>query len=305
MMNCTFIGNSATFGGAVIGWVDAEPTILSCVFIDNSAWFGGAIESADRAVVTAQSCTFWRNAGERGGAVMSEESAEVFLRECTFCENEANIGGAGLACEVDGHAFLENTIIAFSTMGEAALLSPSSTATFSCCDLYGNAGGDWIGPIAGQYGIEGNISADPLFCNLEEGNFRLHPNSPCAPFSPPNPECNLIGAWPVGCDPQSVGRHPKSSGIFLLPGTPNPFVGHTRVRFGAEAGRPDQSSSLRIFDQAGRLVRRLVEGPGGAQIGDVLWDGTDDRGIALPGGIYLVRFRVGGESLTRRVTLVR
>ena len=36
--------------------------------------------------------------------------------------------------------------------------------------------------------------------NLDnDGDFYIDCNSPCAPFSPPNPECDLIGAWPVGC----------------------------------------------------------------------------------------------------------
>jgi hypothetical protein len=71
--------------------------------------------------------------------------------------------------------------------------------TLVCCDIYGNAGGDWVGPIAGQLGIDGNIWADPLFCDPTNGDFTLQACSPCAPFSPPNPECDLLGAYPVGC----------------------------------------------------------------------------------------------------------
>ena len=63
----------------------------------------------------------------------------------------------------------------------------------------GNAGGDWVGTIADQYGIEGNICEDPLFCDPENGDFTLDAASPCAPFSEPNPECDLIGVWPIGC----------------------------------------------------------------------------------------------------------
>jgi hypothetical protein len=74
----------------------------------------------------------------------------------------------------------------------------------TCCDLYGNAGGDWMQDIADQYGIRGNIRADPLFCDPLFGDFTLHEDSPCAPFTPPNEECDLIGAWPVGCGPTAV-----------------------------------------------------------------------------------------------------
>ena len=51
--------------------------------------------------------------------------------------------------------------------------------------------------MADQYGIRGNISADPLFCAPGEDDFRLQEGSPCAPDY--NPDCGLIGAWPVGC----------------------------------------------------------------------------------------------------------
>jgi len=72
-------------------------------------------------------------------------------------------------------------------------------AALSCCDIWGNAGGDWVPGIAGQYGVNGNISEDPQLCDPENGDFTLSESSPCAPFTPPNPECDLIGAWPVGC----------------------------------------------------------------------------------------------------------
>jgi hypothetical protein len=41
----------------------------------------------------------------------------------------------------------------------------------------------------------GNISADPLLSDPEKGDFRLQHDSPCIPSG----DCDLIGAWPVGC----------------------------------------------------------------------------------------------------------
>ena len=128
---------------------------------------------------------------------MCEESGEVTLTGCSLFENSAEQGGAGLCCEVDGHAILENTIVAFSTLNESVLCTSSSSATLVCCDVFGNAGGDWVGYIADQLGQQGNISADPLFCLPEEGDFTIANTSPCAPEN--NPVCGLIGAWDVGC----------------------------------------------------------------------------------------------------------
>ncbi len=92
---------------------------------------------------------------------------------------------------------IENTIVACSTYGAGVVWISGAVPVLTCCDLYANEGGDWVGPIAGQYGINGNISEDPLFCAPVADDFTLHEDSPCAPGG----ACGLIGAWPVGCGP--------------------------------------------------------------------------------------------------------
>ena len=93
----------------------------------------------------------------------------------------------------------------FSPTGAAFYCSGGSSATLECSDLYGNAGGDWVGCIADQYGVNGNLSADPTFCDRNSGNFMLCENSPCAPgHHPQGEDCGLIGAFGVGCGPTAV-----------------------------------------------------------------------------------------------------
>ena len=77
----------------------------------------------------------------------------------------------------------------------------------SCCDVFGNAGGDWTGWIADQLGVRGNISVDPLFCGQENPDqpLSLTPQSPCLDW------CGGIGACGIGCDystmtPETWGR---------------------------------------------------------------------------------------------------
>ena len=94
---------------------------------------------------------------------------------------------------------LENTIIAFSPTGSGLYCDDSfgeCTQHLACCDVFGNAGGDWVGCIEEQSTTAGNLAADPLFCNAERGDLRLQPVSPCASHS----ECGTLGAMPLGCD---------------------------------------------------------------------------------------------------------
>lgn len=52
------------------------------------------------------------------------------------------------------------------------------TATLICCDLYGNEGGDWVGYVEEQLGLDGSFSADPLFCDPDLGDLTLAGDSP-------------------------------------------------------------------------------------------------------------------------------
>jgi len=118
--------------------------------------------------------------------------------QCTFVGNSAQQGAAVCFAGIGSMTF-GRCLVAFNGVGGVVSGSPYWSLEITCCDIYGNAGGDWVGALAGYPGIDGNISADPLFCNPGAEDFTLACDSPCAPFTPPNPECDLIGAWPVGC----------------------------------------------------------------------------------------------------------
>ncbi len=134
------------------------------------------------------------------GALCCYEDCHPELTNVTFSGNGAVDAGA-VTCDVSSSVVLTNCIIAFSEIGPAVMCDDTSRAALSCCDVYGNEGGDWVGPIATLYGVSGNISEDPLFCDPERNNVTLHADSPCAAEN--SPECGLIGASPVGCPPST------------------------------------------------------------------------------------------------------
>jgi len=112
---------------------------------------------------------------------------------------------------------MDGTIVAFSTAGKGVACDGVSGPVLTCCDVYGNAGGDWLGCIGSQYGINGNFSADPLFCGADLGDFTLRSDSPCLPGQHPDSyDCGLIGAFSEGCAGPTAVEHTSWSAVKAL-----------------------------------------------------------------------------------------
>jgi len=199
---CAFSGNSSWGGGAVWCW-GCPLTVAGCVFSDNRAHWGGGggLEGRYCHSLTLIDCVFLRNVstGSGGGGAIDARGSTLLLDGCTFWGNSASQGG-GLRLIESADAALSNTIVASCSQGEGIHCASNSSAALVCSDLYGNAGGDWVGPIADQHGVDGNFSACPLFCDPENADFHLQECSPCAPGNHPQGyDCGLIGAWDVAC----------------------------------------------------------------------------------------------------------
>ncbi len=98
----------------------------------------------------------------------------------------------------------------------------------------------------------------------------------------------------------------------LLQNYPNPFNPLTVIRYDVPVSNLDTGSGeahvpvrLRVFDVRGRLARTLVDTDAVPGSYRVTWDGRDDRGIGLPSGTYIYMITVGGESITRKMILIR
>ncbi len=193
LTNCTFVGNTAGVSAAVDCTDNSQLHATDCLFSWNEATdHNGIVSLFLVSAGTLERCTFFGN-NSRDFVLYSEKISRTRLTSCTFSGNQADV------CVVlagSTEVVFENTIIAWNAPGPA-VHSVVGAANLSCCDLYGNQGGDWTGDIAGQLGLRGNIALDPQFCNAGAGDLNLHEGSPCAPEH--NPECGLIGAWPVAC----------------------------------------------------------------------------------------------------------
>jgi hypothetical protein len=200
LTECTFRGNTAYSAAAVSFHDGSEVNILDCLFESNSSLHNGAaltfwLSGPNR----VERCTFIGNtAGSEGAALWSEKVSDTYVGGCTFFGNGSS---DGTVLAGNFRFVMENSIVAFGTEGPG-VASHYDYAELACCDIFGNAGGDWVGTIEDQYGIDGNIWEDPLFCDPESGNLHLAANSPCA--SENNPECGQIGAWGVGCGATAI-----------------------------------------------------------------------------------------------------
>jgi hypothetical protein len=209
--DCAFDSNRAVpfSGGACDIW-QSSPTFLRCSFRFNTAQVrGGGVSVNFTSGPAFTDCLFRANAAQDGGAVRTNATAVVSLTGCNLEANSASRGG-GLFCEGQSLAIIDRTIIAGSVSGAAVTCIGSAGAGVTCSNLFGNAGGDWTGCVAGRDSQFGNLSADPLFCDAAAGDYTLRlPDSPCLPA---NNACGqLIGFETGGC-----GCPPSAT--FMVPG---------------------------------------------------------------------------------------
>ena len=198
--NCRFTNNMGLNGGAMFCIDGSNPTLTNCEFTANTSMGGGGGVHLSDSSGTFTDCLFSGNSVFGGGGGMSCSYSSPVLVRCTFSDNHNYLDpGAGLQC-YGGSPTLTDCIIAFNTPGQAIYCSGGgASATLTCCDVYGNEGGDWVGCIAGQYGVNGNFSADPMFCmaaNPDEP-YSLQEDSPCRGMYSPCGQ--LVGAFGVGC----------------------------------------------------------------------------------------------------------
>ncbi len=300
---CRFIGNTAdNAGGAIItGLPGAGGEYLDCVFQDNWAlWGGGAIHLYGGSPDIGR-CTFWRNSSDHwGGALHADRVESVpWVYDSTFCGNAAP-QGAGIYTRNSAHVLVEDTIIAHSSEGQAVYCTSSGSVALSCSDIYGNAGGDWVGCIAGQAGANGNLALDPLLCSHDTGDMGLRAGSPCLPQ---NNSCGvLIGAHGQGCASTAAPDQASALRFRVLDNTPNPFSTMTSIRFELPAAT---EVDIDLFDVTGRHVRSLAQGTRYLSgIHAVPWDGRSADGRRAAAGVYYYRVRVHDVNVSRAMLLL-
>jgi predicted outer membrane repeat protein len=306
--NCVFESCRARLGAGV-ATEGSELRLERCRFRQNwASESGGAVYARQIITLDAVECTFDGNkAAVRGGAIYTADGVYLTtISSCTLTDNRVT-GPSGLGGAISSDSYypeirLENTIVAFNhAAATGGIFAPGVVS--SCCDYYGNSNGDW-GGCPSQIGQDGNISLDPRFCDFAGEDYRLQTDSPCAPHSPQNPECALVGAWPVACASTGAdegGADSSAPGAFVRL-WPNPAQDGCDLALSLRLAGP---ATIQVFDPAGRRVRTLPVPTAGEGPVLVHWDERDDAGREVPSGSYLVSVRTAAGLRSVRVTVLR
>jgi hypothetical protein len=194
--NCVFEGVA---GDAMVRCdTSSVAHFTSCSFIDA---YGGVCVVEEGSGVAFTSCALLRNGGHPAGAVfLIGRDCDVVMTGCTLAFNDHLFKGTAASPTTCYGLYLTNCLVAFNE-DEVVSGSDYCEVVLTCCDIYGNSGGDFVGWLAGQEGVTGNFSAGPLFCDIHSGEITVEACSPCLPGNhPAGYDCGgVIGAGGSGC----------------------------------------------------------------------------------------------------------
>jgi hypothetical protein len=219
----TLSGNEATYGGGLIASSSGALELKGCTFKENTATFTGGLR-CEASPAALSHVTFEGNVGTSTVGGMSCFDSEYYdlsycvfrgnsspicggfggaratarLTNCTFVGNDADQGGA-VNCGPTSDFQLHQCILAYQDGGGAIYCEVGGAPTITHTCVYGNTGGD---ALCGDYWD--NLSVDPMFCDLAQGDLTLDTRSACLPGG--NVWAQLIGAFADGCGPSSVTR---------------------------------------------------------------------------------------------------
>jgi hypothetical protein len=195
--------NPSSSGGGINCIYESHPTISNCILVGNRATYGAGLNIWNDSSPDVVNCTFaYNTAVSSGGGTSCWTDCSPKFRNCTFFGNYAGSRASGLYCRLRSQPVLEYCIVAFGSQGGSidSLWNGGLSPVLTCCDIFGNAGGDSTEIVADQLGLAGNFSADPLFCDTLTLDLRLEACSPCLPGNHPDGfACGTIGAREEGC----------------------------------------------------------------------------------------------------------
>jgi hypothetical protein len=186
VLNNNISNNSwnSSSGGGVTLFAAGTPRLQNNIIANNTAYSQGGglyiVNHSDAAIV--QNLIIGNSAAAGGGVYSSVPygARGPFLINNTISGNSSPQGSGVFADGFDGQAQLVNNII-MAAAGQTAILCgnfDSSVPIFQTNDVVSNSGVPYGGICASQTGLNGDISADPLFADPNNGDYHLQSGSP-------------------------------------------------------------------------------------------------------------------------------
>lgn len=195
-IDCVFSENVAPSGALLRSFNDLQGPnrflVRGCRFLGNES----PMLSPQNGVLEVEDCLFSRNLES---CVFLVGTSTVRIVGSTFVRNEGASGSCLRSDDRQPTVEILRSLLVGNDVGPILDLGFDYTLSVDCTDVYGNERGDWVGPLRGRDGANGNLSVDPLFCGWADDDYRLRPESPCAPAQ--QPECGRSGAFDPGCEP--------------------------------------------------------------------------------------------------------
>ncbi len=190
MTDCILTDNSAVYGGALASFSSSSFDVTNCVFTANKARYSGGGVLNYNGSWTMTNCVLARNSAQDGGAYFSVGSPR--LTNCVFTMNTATFGGGALVASGNSLTAVNCTFFQnAAAMGSALYGADSASQRLTGCIVWDNSASEIFEDyyyifasvdhscIHGGFSGAGNIDADPLFVDGENGSFFLQPGSPC------------------------------------------------------------------------------------------------------------------------------
>jgi len=352
--------NSAGSGGGLYCHYFSNPSLTDVTIIGNTAGKGGGICLEAYSDASLTNVNILENLSNRGGGLYLWDSSPI-LNNVIFSDNIANAQGGGIYCVgiyVAGYYYCSRPVLNNITLSRNVSLEEggaiycwfcSNPILLNCIlwdntpeEVYFSPEGDSIsitisfsdiqdgetGIIINNNGtvnwLEGNIDADPLFVDPQNGDFHLTwanfpiPDStlsPCIdagdPSSPLDPDGTIADMGAYYYD-QGTGTENCELQIsnFKLNNYPNPFNPSTIISFSLNTENTSLHNATAWQAEDTELVIYNIKGQKIKQYSilniqsSIVWDGTDENGKNVSTGIYFYKLKVDNKTIATKKCLL-
>lgn len=180
--NNVIAGNSAEYGGGFGACSFAYPVLINNMIHNNTAeWYGGGVHLYQSSAWIWNNLFILNEADWHGGGICiqaNNTSTEINIYYCTFYDNDGGLSGGALK-QIGSTSFEKFEIVSSISWANHSTATPDwdfacqQSPTVKCCDTE-----------CGVYSGIGNISEDPLFMNVYQGDFTLQ-QEPLQPVTSP------------------------------------------------------------------------------------------------------------------------